>query len=94
MSARARAEWVATLTPFRPQLFSQGGIDIGELVAEPANWLARPGFLSQFFADLKNAGGLQFADGMDEAGVVLAVVAAAKAAPVVKVKKEDVITHE
>ena len=31
------------------------GIDVGELVAEPANWLARPypGFLSQFFADLK-----------------------------------------
>ena len=29
--------------------------------------------------------------GMDEAGLVLAVVAAAKAAPVVMVKKEDVI---
>ena len=28
---------------------------------------------------------------MDEAGLVLAVVAAAKAAPVVKVEKEDVI---
>ena len=48
------------------------GIDVGELVAEPANWLARLGFLSQFFADLKNAGArraaVRRADGMDEAG--------------------------